>query len=56
MDQIIEAVKKLAKNGDHMKANKKVPNNNFSSTPKKLKDRVEKLLTENQNQSIKYIK
>lgn len=43
LDQIIEAVKKLAKSGDHMKGNKRV--NNFNSTPdnaqpKKLKERV----------------
>lgn len=56
MDQIIEAVKKIVKNDA-----KNVKRKEYSSTPdklqpKKLKDRVEKLLTQNNQPATKYLK
>lgn len=56
LDQIIESVKKMVKNGE-MKAGKRRENSVTPDKvqPKKLKDRVEKLLAQN-SQSTKYIK
>lgn len=56
LDQIIEAVKKIVKNDA-----KNVKRKEYSSTPdklqpKKLKDRVEKLLTQNNQPATKYLK